>query len=94
MSGLAKPGPKSVVANDRTPNPALLSRTFQVGERTVTLTIPRPTKGRAVSVACEWSPDVPVRLSPMEWREYVAGRTAALAEVAAELGLHVAVIDA
>lgn len=73
---------------------AAVTRSWSVGERNVTLTVPRPSKGRPMAAACEWSPDVPVRLSPMEWREYVAGRTAALAEVAAELGLHVAVIDA
>lgn len=72
----------------------LLTRTWHVGSRTVTFCVPRPTPGRAVHCLCEWSPDEPTRLTPEEWQQYAAGRNAALAEMAAELGVNVAVIDA
>ena len=72
----------------------LLSRTWNVGPRTVKFVVPRPKPGRAVHCACEWAPDEPRRLSPAEWQDYVAGRNAALADMAAELGVNVAAIDA
>lgn len=71
----------------------LLTRAWHVGARTVTFTVPRPQPGHAVHCCCEWSPDEPTRLPPDEWRQYAAGRHAALAEMAAELGITVAVID-
>lgn len=71
----------------------LLARTWQVGTRTVAFTVPRPHPGQAVHCVCEWSPDEPTHLTPEEWNQYRAGRAAALAEMAAELGVVVAVID-
>ena len=41
----------------------------------------------------EWSPDVPEQLSAEELQAYQVGRNAALAEIAQELGIRVAVID-
>lgn len=72
----------------------VLSRTWTVGKRTVTFTVPQPKPGHAVHCCCEWSPDEPQRLAGTEWLQYVAGRNAAIAELAHELGVNVAVIDA
>lgn len=72
---------------------ALFSRSFPVGSYTVTLTIPKPTKGEPVAMACSWEPALPSRLSRAEWQQYVTGRTAALAELAGHLGRSIAVID-
>lgn len=72
---------------------ALLTRTFRVGKRTVTLTFPRPKAGDALCLACEWSPDPPRRLSKAELRQYRAGRNAAVAELARELGVKAAVVE-
>lgn len=66
---------------------ALLTRTWKVGIRDVTMTIPRPRAGQPVHVACEWAPSAPQRLSGAEWRQYRAGRDAALRDLCAELGL-------
>lgn len=71
---------------------ALLVREFPVGKRTVTMTIPRPRCDRVVSMAAEWDPDLPKRLSVREWRQYRAGRDAALAEVGQLLGGGVGVV--
>lgn len=43
--------------------------------------------------AAEWAPDEPSRLSNEEWAQYRAGRNRALAMIAAELGINVAVMD-
>lgn len=72
---------------------AILTRTFKVGRRTCTLTFPRPKAGDALCLACEWSPGPPRRLSKAEWREYRAGRNAAVAELARELGVRAAVVE-
>jgi hypothetical protein len=72
--------------------PALV-RTFAVGERTVTVTVPRAAPGAVVAMAFEWSPDTPPRLSPSEWREYRTGRDAALAELADVIGGKIAVVE-
>lgn len=68
-------------------------RAWSVGSRTVTLTIPRPNRGGPVFATAEWSPDEPSRLSTDEWRQYRQGRNGALTEIAAELGISVAVLD-
>lgn len=72
---------------------AILIRSFRVGRRTVTLTFPRPKEGSMLAMACEWDPEPPRRLSKAEWRQYRAGRDAAVAELAAELGVTAAVIE-
>ncbi len=71
----------------------LLTRIWRVGARTVTFTVPRPKPGQAVHCSCEWDPDQPKLLSPEEWRQYAAGRAAALAVIAEELRINVAVVD-
>ena len=72
---------------------AILTRTWPVGCRTVTLTVPRPRKERPVCVSCEWSPSVPKALTAAEWIEYRAGRDAALAALAEELGGNVGLVE-
>jgi hypothetical protein len=73
---------------------AAISRTWKVGSRTVTLTIPRPEEGRAIFASCEWSPDAPARLTPAEWTAYRQGRHTALLELASELGVTIGVLEA
>jgi hypothetical protein len=72
---------------------ALISHTWRVGERTVTMTVPRPTAGGPVCLAMEWVPDKPSALSPAEMRQYREGRAAGLAAVAAQLGAPVGLLE-
>ena len=67
--------------------------TFKVGKYTVILTIPRPTIGATISMACEWEPTIPQRLSKREWREYRAGRDAAFAELSKLTGMPMTMIE-
>lgn len=71
----------------------VLWRSWQVGERTCTLTVPRAVRGKAAHASVEWSPDVPHRLSQAEWQQYRAGRNQAAAELARQLGGMAAVIE-
>ncbi len=71
----------------------LIRRTWPVGERTVTLTILKAVPGRPARTTAEWSPNQPSTLTADEWREYRSGRHQALEEIAAELGISVAVLD-
>lgn len=71
---------------------ALASRSWSVGERTVTLTIPNMKPGKPAHMAVEWSSE-PARLTAEEWAEYRAGRNHAIAQIAAELGINVAVLE-
>lgn len=65
----------------------VLVRSFRVGARTCTVTIPRIAGTRApVSMLVEWSPDIPRNLSAAEWAQYRLGRDAAIREVADLLG--------
>ena len=57
------------------------ARTFNVGHRTVTLTVPRVGRGEVAGLVCEWQPDVPQALTPAEAAQYQAGLMAALADV-------------
>ena len=59
----------------------------------VTLTLPRPKPGAVVHLAVEWSPTMPQRLTRTEFEQYRAGRNAALAEAAEQLGGRIAVLD-
>lgn len=74
---------------------AILTRTWPVGSRTVTLTVPRldGRKAHPVCVSCDWSPSVPTALTADEWRAYRAGRDSALAELSEELGGRVGVLE-
>lgn len=69
------------------------SRSWKVGQRTVTLTVSRPTPGRDARAGFEWEPDAPTKLSDDEWAEYRSGRHAALTEIAATLHINVGVLD-
>lgn len=71
----------------------LLVRTWQVGNRTCTMAVPRPQPGQPVHLVIEWSPAMPRRLSGDELDEYRAGRDAALADVARELGVTAALLE-
>ena len=73
-------------------SPALV-RSFNVGKRTVTLTIPRPKPGTVAMMVVEWAPSPPRRLSRRELRQYRAGRDAALAELARATGMNGLVIE-
>jgi hypothetical protein len=66
--------------------PAILTHLWKVGSRTCTMVVPCLQPGRPVHVAIEWCPTMPRRLSAEELSEYRAGRDAALAELARELG--------
>lgn len=72
---------------------ALITQSWKVGQRTVTMTVPRPVPGQVLHVACEWDPDVPTRLTDAEWVEYRDGRQAALTEIAETLRINVGVLD-
>jgi hypothetical protein len=72
---------------------AALVRTFRVGPRMVTWTIPQPTPGSVSHSVVEWEPDMPKRLSEAEWRQYREGRDAIYAELSAVLGIRIAVME-
>ena len=72
--------------------PALV-RTFRVGRRKVTLTVPQVRSGQVLHAATEWHPDVPRRLSRREMAQYRRGRDAAFAELCAELGINGALVE-
>jgi len=67
--------------------PAVVA-TFKVGTRQVRLTIPRPGSGNCY-VAAEWTPDMPRALSASEWKQYRAGRNAAIRQ----LGMRALIIE-
>lgn len=69
-------------------------RTWMVGSHTATLTCPRPAPGQMLAAVIEWAPSEPNRLNASELAAYRAGRNAALADLAQELGLRVALIEA
>ncbi len=70
-----------------------LVRSWRVGKRTVTCTMPQMRNGDVVSAAMEWSPTVPRRLSRREWKQYRTGRDKAFAELFAEIGIRGAVLE-
>ena len=72
---------------------AALVRSFRVGRRVVTITMPPTKRGEVRSTVIEWEPDVPPRLSKRELRQYRAGRNAALRELAEVIGGSILVID-
>lgn len=73
---------------------ASASRSFPVGERTVTLTATLPASQRTSACTVAWQPAAPSALSASEWHELRAGRQVAIDEIAAELGVSPAAIDA
>ena len=72
---------------------AAFVRSWRVGKHTVTLTIPKPDPGRVLCAAAEGDPEPPSGLSAAEWKQYTQGRRRALAELAREFGITVAVLD-
>ena len=70
-----------------------LSRSWPIGAYTVTLTLPRPKPGGTVFASVEWSPAEPKSLTGHELAEYRHHRNGAIAELAAELGVNVAVLE-
>jgi hypothetical protein len=65
---------------------AAVVRSFRVGKRTCTITLPRVERGAVICVSSEWSPTMPHRLSAKEMRQYKAGRDQAVAELAGTIG--------
>jgi hypothetical protein len=72
---------------------AFFTRSWRVGTCTCTLSVPTLKTGRPAHACIEWDPSAPAQLSPAELRQYLAGRDAAVADLAREMGLTVAVID-
>jgi hypothetical protein len=72
---------------------AAMVRSWTVGDRTVTMTVPKPKPGQLAHCSIEWSPSVPEKLDAAARAEYVAGRNQALADLAQEQGIRIAVID-
>ena len=72
---------------------AAIVRSWPVGKRTCTLTVPRFKPGTVIHAVAEWVTDEPARLTTEEWAQYQAGRNHAIASVAAELGINVGVLD-
>lgn len=65
-----------------------LTKTWQVGRYTATLTVP-PLAAGVLHAVIDWAPHVPNDLTPAELETYRRGRNAAFAE----LGLPALVID-
>jgi hypothetical protein len=72
---------------------AALTRTWRVGRFEVTLTIPKPRPGEIASASVEWSPTAPTSLSSRELALYRRRRNEAIADLARELDINVAVLD-
>ncbi len=72
---------------------AALVRTWRVGKRKCTRTVPRTRPGEVYSAAIEWHPDLPRRLSRREWRQYRKGRDAAFADLCGDLGIRGALCE-
>lgn len=70
---------------------AALKRTFNVGRRTVTITVQMPSQGSVSNMVVEWSPDVPTRFSHSELCQYRKGRDKTLAELGRRIDGNVAV---
>ena len=72
---------------------AAFTRSWPVGSYNATLSTPKPKPGQQLTAVIEWTPSQPRRLTPAEFEQYRSGRDAALAEMAAELRINVAVVD-
>ena len=58
-----------------------LTRTFRVGSFEITFSAPPPVPGTLLTMTAEWSPAVPVRLTPRERRAYERARRDFLADL-------------
>lgn len=76
---------------------ALLIKTFPVGKWWVTLTFRHPPAALSGApteiMTAEWFPRLPPSLSRKEWRQYRAGRDAAIAEYGEVTGLKIALVE-
>lgn len=72
---------------------AALTKTWQAGRYTCTLTLQRPKPGAVVHAVVEWQPTMPTRLTDEERAAYRRGRDAALAEMSAALNMNAAVLE-
>jgi hypothetical protein len=73
---------------------SILTRSWRVGRRTCTLSVPQPQPGQTLHVVIEWDPDMPTsRLNAAERRQYRQGRDAAVAELALLVDGVVAVLE-
>ena len=72
---------------------AALVRSWRVGKRTVTVTVPQVRSGQVLHAAFEWYPNMPRRLSRREWKQYRKGRDTAFAELFTDLGIRGAVLE-
>ncbi len=66
---------------------AALVRTWRVGKRKVTVTLPQMRSGQVLHATIEWCPDMPRRLSRRELKQYRTGRDAAFADLCGDLGV-------
>ena len=66
---------------------AALVKTWRVGRRRVTCTVPQVRSGQVLHAAFEWTPDMPRRLSRRELKQYRTGRDAAFAYLCGDLGI-------
>lgn len=72
---------------------AAMSRSWAVGRRVCTLTVPNTGRGELRSAVVEWAPETPHKLSAAEWVQYRAGRDAAVTALAQAMGIKAMVID-
>lgn len=72
---------------------AILSRSWRVGTRSCTLSMPPLQPGKPLHACIEWRPSPPRALSIDEWHEYRTGRDSAISEIANALGITVAVLE-
>jgi hypothetical protein len=72
---------------------AAFTRSWPVGAYTATLTSPVPARGQTRSAVIEWTPSVPARLTPDDLQAYREGRARAVADLARETGLRIALVE-
>lgn len=72
---------------------AAMSRSWRVGRRTVTLTMPQARGGEVAGASIEWAPSIPRQLSRRELKGYRAGRDAAFRNLCGELGIRVVLCE-
>jgi hypothetical protein len=71
-------------------SPAKLTSRFRVGRFVCVMSA---NVVGDINLTCEWKPRIPSRLSPNEMSAYRAGRDAFFAQVGAEFGLTVAIVE-
>ena len=64
-----------------------MMRSWRVGKRKCTMTVPKTRSGQVAVASIEWSPNLLRRLSRRELRQYRAGRDAAFADLCSEFGI-------